>query len=118
MTERYEWDFPATMRPRRGRRPPRPLEGEILTAEEPEPTPRIHRVEVTVHRRRQQIPPWALAMVIIGCLCWLSPFGMVVALVMGGILVTAHPAIATAIGVIIAAVVIVAMRERRAGREF
>jgi hypothetical protein len=42
----------------------------------------------------------------------------VVALVMGGILVTAHPFVGIAIGVIIAALVIIAIHERWRGRPF
>ena len=69
------------------RRPPPPLEGEILG---PADTPRI-KVEV-VHRayqpRRQRnaIPPWLVALLIIAVLIWISPFGAVVAIVMGAVL--------------------------------
>jgi hypothetical protein len=46
------WDWPPEPQ-RQRRRPPPVLEGEILTPEEPTPSP-IHRVEVTVHRRQHQ----------------------------------------------------------------
>ena len=60
-----------------------------------------------------------VALLIVAALMWISPFGAVVALVMaGGILVTAHPTIATTIGVMVVLVVIIAWRERRAGRHF
>jgi hypothetical protein len=93
-----------------------PIDGEVL---EPEPTPRIHRVEITVHRRqRQQIPPWVIAAVIFAALCWISPFGMVVAIVVASVFLTMHPTIAIAMGVMLALVIIIAMRERLAGRAF
>ena len=103
-----------------------PKIGSATTRQPPidgaEPPPRI-RVEV-VHRHQprqcqhHQIPPWVIAMVIFAALFWLSPFGMVAALVMGGILVTSHPVIDIAIGVTVALVVIIEWRERRAGRHF
>jgi hypothetical protein len=112
-TRSEPWDWPP-----RGRRPPPILEGEILPPE-PEPTPRIHRVEITVHRRqRQQIPAWAIAMVIIGALCWVSPFGLIVGLVLISVFLTMHPAFAVVLGVTIALVIGVAIRERRARRPF
>jgi hypothetical protein len=115
---RIEWDaFPD---PPKRRRKPRAERIQILEPDDP-PKSRIHRVEITVHRRRQhhqQIPPWVIAMVIFAALCWISPFGMVIALVMGGILVTAHPTIGIALGVMLALVIIIAMRERLADREF
>ena len=121
MTERYEWDFPATMRPRRGRRRrPLPLEGEILTAED-EPTSRItieHRHVVHHHRQRQHIPPWAIAILIIGFLCWVSPLGTVIALFMVGAFVTAYPTIAIALAILLVLFIGIAARERLAGRPF
>jgi hypothetical protein len=98
-------------------RPP-PIDGEVLT---PEPTPRI-RVEV-VHRayqprQRQHVPPWLVALLIIAVLMWISPFGAVVAIVMLGILLTAHPTIAFVVGTTIALVIVIALRERWHGRPF
>jgi hypothetical protein len=110
------------MRPRRGRRrrPEPPLEGEILPPEA-EPTPRI-RVEIVRRayqpRQRSTVPPWVIATLIFAGLCWLNPLGVVIAIVMISVLLTEHPTIAIAIGVIIAALVIIAIRERRAGRPF
>ena len=109
MTERYEWDYPPTMRPRRGRRQARPLQGEILTPE-PEPSPRI-RVEVT-HRyqpRRHGAPPaWIVPLVFIVVLAWFSPYALIVAIVMASVLIVAHPTIAFVIGGTIAPVMIIA----------
>jgi hypothetical protein len=97
---------------------PRPIDGEVL---EPEPTPRI-RVEVVTHRyqpRRHSAPPiWAVALLAFGVFAWLSPFALIVGLVLLSVFLTEHPTIAIAIGVIIAALVIIAIRERRAGRPF
>jgi hypothetical protein len=125
MTQPMEYDWPPTMRVRRGRRrrPSPILEGEILTPElEHEPPPRIHRVEV-VHRayqprQRQHVPPWVIALLIMAVLMWISPFGTVVALVMLGILVSAHPTFAATLLAALALVIIIAMRERWHGRPF
>ena len=73
-SEWVEWDaFPDPPKRQRRRRPPPILDGEILEPElEPE-TPRIHRVEIVHHhhrRQRQHIPTWAVAILIIGFLCW------------------------------------------------
>ena len=115
MTEWREWDWPNE--PKRSRRR-RIQTVEILPPQQPEPERHI-RVTVTAHhRQRQHVPPWLIVLVIFAALCWVSPFGLVVALVMGGILLTAHPSIAIAIGVIVAALVIAAIRERLAGRHF
>lgn len=119
---KYEWDFPPTMRPRRGRRrrPPPILEGEILEPElEREPHIRVSVEHRHVnHRQRQQIPPWLIVLLIIAVVMWISPFGAVVALVMGGILLTAHPTVAIAIGAAIAVLVVASIANRRTGRPF
>jgi hypothetical protein len=122
MSERFEWDYPPTMRQRRGRRRPEPvLEGEVLEPEPVQPPPRI-RVEVTHRayqpRQRQHIPPWLVALLIIAVLMWVSPFGAVIALVMISIFVTEYPTIAIAIGGTIALVIVFALRERWYGRPF
>lgn len=92
---------------------------EIL---EPEPSPRI-RVEV-MHRayqprqRQQTIPPWAIAILIIGMLCWISPFGLVIAMFMIGAFVTAYPTIAIAFAMVLVLFIGIAVRERLVGRPF
>jgi hypothetical protein len=55
---------------------------------------------------------------IIAFFSMVSPFGLVIALVMLGILLTAHPTIAIALGGTLALVIIFALRERFAGRPF
>ena len=113
-----EWDFDNPKHRQRRRRPELPLEGEILLDEEP--TPRI-RVEVThryqPRRQRQQIP-WLIVLLLVAAVMWISPFGAVVALVIISIFVTAYPTLAIALGGTIALVIIIAIRERRAGRPF
>jgi hypothetical protein len=118
MPKYLEWDFDNPKHRQRRRRPELPLEGEILLDEEP--SPRI-RVEVT-HRyqpRRHSAPPaWLIVLLIIAAVMWISPFGAVVALVMLSIFLTAYPTVAIVLGVTIALMVIIALRERRAGRPF
>ena len=120
---KYEWDYPPTMRPRRGRRPPPPLQGEILPSEpEPEPTPRI-RVELHIRQRppirqRQHLPPWLVALLIVAVVMWISPFGAVIAIVMASVLIASHPTFAFVVGGMIVLLIVFALRERRAGRPF
>ena len=118
MPKYLEWDFDNPKHRHRHRRS-LPLEGEILTNEEP--APRI-RVEVThryqPRRQRQQIPPWLIVLLLVAAVMWISPFGAIVALVMISIFLTAHPTIAIAIGGPIALVIIIALRERWYGRSF
>ena len=96
-----------------------PIDGDVL---EPEPTPPRIRVEVVHHRyvprQRQHVPPWLVALLIIAVAMWISPFGAVVALVMGGILITAHPMIGIVIGVTLALVIVASIRNHRAGNPF
>jgi hypothetical protein len=117
---REPWDWPPEPK-RRAKRPPPPLQGEILMPEpEPEPTPRI-RIEVTHRyqpRQRQHVPPWPVALVILAALCWISPFGLIIAAVMLGILVTSHPTIAFVVVGMIVLVIVFALRERWHGRRF
>ena len=77
-----------------------------------------HRHVVHHHRQRQHIPPLAIAVLIVGALCWISPLGTVIALFMIGAFVTAYPIVAIALGVFAALVIIVALRERWSGRVF
>jgi hypothetical protein len=69
--------------------------------------------------RRHSAPPiWVVALLAFGVFAWLSPFALIVGFVIFSVFLTEHPTIAIAIGVIIAALVIIALRERRAGRPF
>ena len=113
-----EHDWPPTMRQRRARRQPRPLQGEITLPSDEEP--RIHRVEFTVHRqqRRQQVSPWIIGFVIIAAIAFWFPLGTVIAIVMISILLTEHPTIAIAIGGTIALVIGIGIRERWHHRPF
>jgi hypothetical protein len=119
MTEWREWDWPPE--PKKRSRRPRIQTVEILPPRQPEPERRIH-VNVNVHHRRNVsisgIPPWLIVLVIVAALCWVSPFGLVVALVMGGILLTAHPTVAIIIGVSVALVIIIGLKEQLSGRPF
>jgi hypothetical protein len=112
------WDWPPTKKYyRKARRQPLPLEGEIL---EPETEPRI-RVEHYhyVHRRqRQQIPPWAVAVLAIGVLALLFPYPLVVGLVIIGLLIAMYPIVGISIAIFVALFGFIAWRERRRGRAF
>jgi hypothetical protein len=114
------WDWPPEPRRGRRRRPEPPLVGEVLTPDEPEPSPRIRVEIVTRHQpRRHSAPPiWAVVLLAFGVFAWLSPFALIVGLVLLSVFLTEHPAIAVAIGVFVAALAIIALRERRAGRQF
>ena len=121
--EFIEWDIDNPAHKRRRRRQQRPqieyLEpDEIL---EPEQASRIvveHRHVVHHQRQRQHIPPWSIAILIIGMLCWLNPLGLVIALFMAGILLTAHPTVAIALGIFVALIAGIAIREHLARRPF
>jgi hypothetical protein len=105
MTERLEWDFPPT---KRYRRRPRV---EIMEPEEP---PRLHRVELTIkHHRRapSHFLPIFVAIVAV-FLLWRYPFGFVLLAAFIG-----WPAIAMFLFVA-AVLAIIALNERRHGREF
>jgi hypothetical protein len=91
MTQKYEWDYPATMRPRRRRATQQTtvLDGEVLQ-------PQQDRIRVEVRHIYQpqcqpKPPPYVIAILIFAALIWVSPIGFVIAIVMGGILVSAHP---------------------------
>jgi hypothetical protein len=94
----------------------------ILTAQQPPTAFAAATVAVQYApsplRHREQIPPWVIALLILAAVLWISPFGLIVALVMISIFLTAHPTIAIAIGGTIMLVVIIAMRERWYGRRF
>ena len=83
---------------------------------------RIHRVEIAIHHHRRQrqqtIPPWAIVMLAIGVVCWISPFGTVIALFMIGVFVTAYPTIAIALAIVLVLIIGAAIRERLARRPF
>ena len=57
-------------------------------------------------------------MVIMAALCWISPFGVIIAIVMAAVLIASHPTIAFVIGGMIALVIVFALRERWHGRPF
>ena len=122
MTQRYlEWDFDNPKHKQRRRRQPLPLEGEVLGPElEVEPASSRIQVEIVhYHRRqRQHVPPWAIAILIIGALAWVSPIGLVIALFMVGVFVTAYPTVAIALGIFLVLFIGIAVRERLAGRSF
>jgi hypothetical protein len=111
MARYVEWDIdnPVHRRPRR--RPSPPIDGR---------PPRI-RVEV-VHRyqpRRHSAPPaWIVPLVFIAALAFFSPYALIIAIVMGSILIAAHPTFAFVVGGMIALVIIIAIRERWHGRSF
>jgi hypothetical protein len=118
MPKYLEWDFDNPKHRQRRRPQPPPIDGEVL---EPEPTPRI-RVEV-VHRayqprQRQHMPRLAIALLIIAAVMWISPFGLIVGLFLISVFLMMHPAVAIVLGVTIALVIGVAIRERRRGRPF
>jgi hypothetical protein len=119
-----EWDFDNPKHRQRRRRPEPVLEGDILgpETESYQDKPRI-RVEV-VHRayqpRRQHntVPPWLIVLAIVAALLWMAPLGTIILIAIVSIFFAEHPTIAIAIGGIMALVIIIAMRERRAGRPF
>jgi hypothetical protein len=113
MADYLEWDIDNPAHRSRCSRP----QVEVLEAEA---EPRIH-VEVRhryVPRQRQQMPPWLVALLIIAAIMWISPFGAIVTIIMGAALVTAHPTIAIVLGIGVALVIIIALRERWYGRPF
>ena len=116
MTKYLEWDYDNPKHRSRRRRQLLPLEGEVL-GPEPEVEPRIH---VTVeHRHVNQRQPNILprlvtiaAFVVLALILVRSPG----ALIMLAVLIPGHFWIAVA--VVVAVLVIIAWRERRAGRDF
>jgi hypothetical protein len=105
---REPWDWPEE--PRRGRRSRSspPLEGEVLLPDD-QPSPRIHRVEVHHHHRRSIITPQMVtiaALVVLVLILIRSP----AALLMAAVLVPAT--VWLALGIIVAILVVAALRER------
>jgi hypothetical protein len=72
------------------------------------------------HHQRQAapVPPWLIVLLIVVALMWISPLGTVVALFMLGMLLTAHPQVAIALGMVLLLLTIAALRERWHGRPF
>jgi hypothetical protein len=96
------------------------LDGEILSPEV-EPTPRI-RVEVT-HRyqlpqRRSAPPAWITPLVVILFFSMVSPYALIVAIVMGSVLLAADPTIAIALAIYLALVIGIAIHQRWRGHPF
>jgi hypothetical protein len=107
MREWREWDWPQEPR-RRSRRP----KVEIL---EPEPTPRVQRVEIIHHHRSRATLPHIVTIgsAILAALILLrAP----TAILMMAVLVP--PKVWIACGLAVALLVIIAIRERLAGRPF
>jgi hypothetical protein len=108
MTQKFEHDWPPTMRYHRRPRV------EVMEPEEP-PTRRYHRVEITVrHHRRRQPPrflPVFLAIVAVLLLCR-YPFGFLMLAALAG-----WQMIGTALFVV-AVLGVLAWRDHRAGRPF
>jgi hypothetical protein len=118
MTEPREWDFPATMRARRGRRRRSPGHESIPEIEilppEPEPSPRVHRIDI-VHRRRSPSPQRIViiaAFAVLALILLRSPG----ALILLAVIIPAW--FWVALGVIVATLVIASIRERSRGRPF
>ena len=59
-----------------------------------------------------------IPLAIIVALMFVSPYALVVSIVLISVFLTMHPTIAITIGVTIALVIIIALRERLAGRKF
>jgi hypothetical protein len=125
-SEPQPWDWPP-----RGRRPPPPLEGEILLEEEPTPRrietveilpprqPEHHvRVDVHHHRQRQHMPRLAIALLIIAAVMWISPLGVIIALVLIAAVLMMHPAVAIILAAWLALMIVIAIRARLKGRPF
>ena len=108
-----EYDFDNPAHRRRHRRPPPILEGEILT---PESEPRIHRVDIR-HHRNGHIPQMIIAGALLFLVLRFLPYfgiGLLIAVA----LLIAYPIVGIVAGVTVAALVIIATLERRAGRPF
>jgi hypothetical protein len=105
MTNKLEWDFPPTMRPRRRPRV------EIMPEEEP-PARRYH-VDLTVRHHRRPTP-WLVPVVIFVAVLalWRTKFGI---LMLGALV--GWQMIGTALFVV-AVLGVLAWRERRHGRPF
>jgi hypothetical protein len=115
MLKYLEWDYDNPKHRRRRRRPPSPLDGEVL---EPEPTPRIHRVEIIHHHRRHDVPAWIVPLAIIVLLSLVSPYALIVTIVLIAVFVTMHPMIGIVFGICLTLIIGMAVHERYRGRPF
>jgi hypothetical protein len=52
------------------------------------------------------LPWWSIALLALAATMWLSPLGVVVALIMGGIIVTEYPGAATVIAIWLALIIV------------
>jgi len=64
------------------------------------------------------VSPWIIALVIIAALMWISPFGLIVGIVLISTLLMMHPTIAIAIAAWVAMFICIAIYQRRRGRAF
>jgi hypothetical protein len=114
MSDRFEWDYPPTMRQRR-RRPAPVLEGEVLSSVIEPRQPRTVRFE---RPRDVRVPKWAVALLAFGVLAMMFPFGLVVGVVILAILALMYPAQAfiAFVSLIVAIALIVADKRRRRRR--
>jgi hypothetical protein len=115
MTKYTEIDFDNPVHwKRQRRRPPPPLEGEILT---PESEPRIHRVEIVHNHRSGHVPQLIIAGALLFLVLRFLPqlgIGLLIAVA----LMVAYPIVGIAFGVIVATLAIIAIRNHRSGRPF
>jgi hypothetical protein len=103
MTEKLEWDFPPTMRPRRRPRV------EVLEPEEP----RRYRLDVTVRHHRRSAPWFLPVMIIVAVLLlWRFKLGLLMLAALVG------PQAIGAVLFMVAFLAVLAWRERRSGRPF
>jgi hypothetical protein len=109
MTRPMEHDWPPTMRPRRR---PRIETVEILPPRQAE-----HYVRVTV--RHQATPPaWIIPLAIIAALSMITPYGLIVTIVVAAVFVTAHPAVAIAFAASLVLVIAIGVVQRWRGHPF
>jgi hypothetical protein len=64
------------------------------------------------------MPRLAIALLIIAAVMWISPFGVIIGLVLISVFLMMHPAAAIVLGATIALVIVIALRERWHGRPF
>jgi hypothetical protein len=112
MTKYTEIDFDNPVHwKRQRRRPPPPLEGEILTPEPEQPT-----VHVVHHYRRHGPTPQRLVIIAAFAVLALVLLRSPGALVLLAVMIPSW--VWLALGVIVAVLVLVSVREHRAGRDF
>ena len=110
MTEWIEWDaFPD---PPKRRRKPRVERIQVLPPSPREP-PRYHRVEITVEHHRRPSPRFLpiFVAIVVALLLWRFKFGVLLAAILGWQTVEMFL-------FVIALLAILALREKRHGREF